>query len=428
MQLGMVGRPWAIRVGPNDQFTMKCTSIFCLITLFVLGSATLQSCFTVVDHAPPTDVHAQLQQLTDSLYQHYNQKWGIDKKQGGFFLQVNTPSGSHLVSSNIEPGVQGNSHFRIASITKNFTAAAIMLLQQEGKLAITDTITKHLPATPAYDIPYKNQITIKQLLQHRAGVFDITNEEIPETVNQPYAGKVYGDYVRNELNQDTHTFTFDELVGIVAQNKLSKFAPGTTFGYSNIGYNVLGKIIEQASGMSYSDFIRTRFVEPLQLTNTYNVWQGTDNRMKDPFVESFLHQPGQGPINTSEDNMSIHVTEGDIVSTPANITRFMELLLTGNAGISPENVALMKEMEVADAERGVYGLGLSVDELGYGHNGAHLSYMSILRYNPATKTTVLIVANFFKIGVSEDETKADLSYLSTSLQNTAIKSVQIANR
>ncbi|MBD2752525.1 hypothetical protein [Spirosoma validum] len=116
------------------------------------------------------------------------------------------------------------------------------------------------------------------------------------------------------------------------------------------------------------------------------------------------------------------------VNTPADITKWIELLLTGKAGISPENVALMKEMEVADTERGVYGLGLSVDELGYGHNGAHLSYMSILRYNPATKTTVLIVASFFKIGVSPDETKADLSYLSSSLQKTAVRAVQLAKR
>ncbi len=405
---------------------MKRLSMFALVILLILGSATLESC--VQDHLPPTNARAQLQQLTDSLYQHLNQKWGIEKNKGGFFLQVNTPTGSNLVSSNIEPGVQSNSHFRIASISKIFTAAAIMLLQQEGKLNITDTITKHLPVTPAYDIPYKNQITIKQLLQHRGGVFDLTNQEIPEGVKQPYADKSYVKYIREELQQDTHTFTFDELVGVVAQNKLSNFAPGTKFGYSNTGYNVLGKIIEKASGISHSDFIRTRFLEPLQLTNTYGVWQGTEKRMKAPFIESFLHQPGQAPINTSEDNMSVHVTEGDIVSTPADITRWMELLLTGKAGISPENVALMKEMEVADAERGVYGLGLSVDELGYGHNGAHLSYMSILRYNPATKTTVLIVASFFKIGVSTDETKADLSYLSTSLQNTAIKAVQIANR
>jgi CubicO group peptidase (beta-lactamase class C family) len=148
-----------------------------LVTFLMLGSVTLQSCLQ--DHMPPADNQARLQQLTDSLYQRFNQKWGVEKNKGGVFLQVNTPTGSNLVSSNIEPGVQAKSHFRIASITKTFTAAAIMLLQQEGKLLITDFIPAYLPATPAYAIPNKDQITIKQLLQHRAGVFDVTNQDIP---------------------------------------------------------------------------------------------------------------------------------------------------------------------------------------------------------------------------------------------------------
>ena len=406
---------------------MKRLSMFVLVTILILGSATHQSC--IQDHALPADVHAQLQELSDSLYQHFDEKWGIGKNKGGIFLQVNTPSGSNLVSSNIEQGVQANSHFRIASITKNFTAAAILLLQQEGKLVITDFIPAYLPTTPAYDIPHKNQITIKQLLQHRAGVFDITNQDIPTTVDQPYAGKRYSDYIRDDLQQESHTFTFDELVGVVAQNKLSNFAPGTTFSYSNTGYNLLGKIIEKASGMSHSDFIRTRFLEPLDLTNTYNVWQGTDTRMKDPFVVSFLHIPGNSPVNTSEDNMSIHVTEGDMVSTPADIARWIELLLTGKAGLTPQSLALMKEMEVADELHGVYGLGLTFDEgLGFGHNGAHISYVSTLRYNPINKTTVLIVATFIKVDTTPESSREDFLALGFGVQNTALRAAQIANR
>jgi D-alanyl-D-alanine carboxypeptidase len=409
---------------------MKRTSIFTLLTLFILGSATLQSCLED-DYVLPIYTQARLQKLTDSLYQHFNQEWGIEKNKGGIFLQVNSPSGSFLVSSNIEPGVQGNSHYRIASLSKTFTAAAIMLLQQEGKLDITDFIPAYLPATPAYDIPYKNQITIKQLLQHRAGVFDVTNQKIPATVNQPYADKSYVDYIRDDLNQDTHTFTFDELVGVVALNKLSNFAPGITFGYSNTGYNLLGKIIEKASGMSYSDFIRTRFLEPLKLINTYNVWQGTDNRMKDPFIDSYLYLPGQpklDPIFTPEDNMSAHVTEGDMVSSPNDITRWIELLLTGKAGLTSQSVAMMKEMEVADVSHGVYGLGLTFNEgLGFGHDGAHLSYVSTLRYNPATKTTVLMVANFIKLGGTPANPNADFLDLAYGIRNTTLRAAQIVN-
>ena len=407
--------------------TMKRTSMFTLVIVLILGSTTLQSCLK--DHLQPETASARLQQLTDSLYQHFSGKWGLEKNKGGIFLQVNTPSGSNLVSSNIEPGVQANTHYRIASISKIFTAAAIMLLQQQGKLAITDFIPAYLPATPAYDIPNKDKITIKQLLQHRAGVFDVTNQDIPPTVSQLYAGKRYIDYVRDDLGQDTHTFTFDELVGVVAQNKLFNFAPGTTFGYSNTGYNLLGKIIEKASGMSYSEFIRTRFLEPLQLTNTYTVWQGTDTRMKDPFVDSYLYLFKQGPVNTPEDNMSGHVTEGDMVSSPADITRWIDLLMTGKAGVTPQSVALMQEMQVADVSHGVYGLGITFNEgLGFGHDGAHLSFVSTLRYNPATKTTVLMVANFIKLGPTPDNPNADFLDLAYGVRNSALRAAQLVNK
>ncbi|QIP17315.1 beta-lactamase family protein [Spirosoma aureum] len=406
---------------------MKHLSMFALVVLLILGSATLESC--VQDHLPPTNVQPQLQQLTDSLYQHLNQQLGIEKNKGGLFLQVNSPAGSNLVSTNIESGVQANSHFRIASLSKIFTAAAIMLLEQQGKLNINQFIPAYLPATPAYDILNKDKITIKQLLQHRAGVFDVTNQEIPETVNQPYAKKNYVFYVREDLKQDTHTFTFDELVGVVAQNKLSNFTPGTTFGYSNTGYNLLGKIIEIASGMSYSEFIRTQFLEPLQLTNTYGVWQGTDNRMKDPFINSYLYVPGQPVEATPEDNMSMHVTEGDMVSTPADITRWIELLMTGKAGLTPQTVARMQEMEVADVSHGVYGLGITFNEgLGFGHDGAHLSFVSTLRYNPANKTTVLMVANFIAIGGPPANPNANFLEVAFGVRYTALRAAQIVNR
>ena len=405
---------------------MKLSSLFTLVTILMLGSSTLQSCFTIQDHLSPANTQAQLQQLSDSLYQHFQQKWPLQQNKGGFFLLVKNPAGFFLVSTNIQPRVLPTTHFRIASISKTFTAAAIMRLHQEGRLSINDLVTAYLPASPAYNIPYKNQITIKQLLQHRGGVFDVTNQDIPTTVMQPYAGKRYSHYVREDLQKDTHTFTFDELVGVVAQNNLSNFAPGTAFGYSNTGYNLLGKIIEKASGMSYSDFIRTQFLEPLQLTNTYGVWKGSDMRMNDPFVESYAYLSGLAPINTSEDNVSIHVTEGDIVSSPADVTRWIELLLTGKAGLTPQHVAMMKQMEVADLLHSVYGLGLTFTEgTGYGHNGAHLSYLSNVRYNPANQTTVLMVANFFKIGSPGE---ADLLELDRGIQKVTERAVLIMNR
>ncbi|MCK9453109.1 MAG: beta-lactamase family protein [Bacteroidales bacterium] len=370
-----------------------------LFLLFVLCCATIFiSCKKDKNNTEEKNMKASLQIVADSVYQVFNEKWDIDK--AGVLIYVNGSSGTYMVSSNITPEASPESHFRVASISKTFTAAAIMLLQQEGKLNIDDSIVKYLPNTAAYDIPYRNEITIKQLIQHRAGVFDVTNNNIPETIDAPYAGIKYEDYIRQQDN--LHTFTFEELVGLNAQHQISTAVPDVGFNYSNTGYNLLGKIIEEVSGLSYSEFISQRFTQPLGLTDTYSVWQGSDITMRTPFIDSYLYIKGLEAIPTAEDNMSVHVTEGDIVSTPKDITTWMRLLLTGESGVNAANVDLMKEMLPADGNHGVYGLGLVYEEgLGYGHNGAHLSYVSTLRYNPENGITVLASANFIRIDTTE---------------------------
>src|SRR5690606_38514894 len=198
------------------------------------------------------------------------------------------------------------------------------------------------------------------------------------------------------------------------------------FEYSNTGYNILGKIVEELSGMSFSEFISKNFFEKLHLTNTYSVWNGKDQKMKYPFVNSFMHFGDEPPVETSEDNMSVHVTEGDIVSTPSDIARWMRLLMTGEAGISPANVNQMKEMLPADESHGVYGLGLTKnDGLGYGQDGAHLSYVSTLRYNPNNDITVLIVANFMRFEDENDfESFTDLAFAVRDAGLEAVKAYQ----
>ena len=411
---------------------MKLRSFPLLVFTVLLVSFILQAC-TLQDHGLPqsSNTQARLQQLTDSLYTHFSAKWGI--KQGGIFMRITNPSGSYLVSTNINPSVQENSHYRVASISKTFTAAAIMRLHQQGLLSIDDPISQHLPNTPTYNIPNKDQITIKQLLQHRAGVFDVTNQEIPQTVNQPYAGKRYISYIRDDLHQDTHTFTFDELTGVIALNGLFNHAPNAQFHYSNSGYHLLAKIVEHRTGMSFNDYITKTFIVPLGLTNTYGVVLGTDKRIRAPFLESFLNIVDNGSpltIKTVEDNMSSFIADGHIVSTPADISKWMELLISGQAGISATNVALMKEMLPGDAGNERYGLGLTFDQgLGYGHDGFQPTYLSRLRYNPDTKTTVLIVATFVYIpDLSKPQPGPEFLELAHGLRDTGIRGAQIVNR
>ena len=375
----------------------KSLLIYCLFPMI----------FFACSKDPVTSEHdlknEKLQKMIDSVSNYYHTQRNIT--DGGFLIKINTPSGNYLVSSGIN-AVAENSHIRVASISKTFNAAAIMLLHQQGKVNINDIITANMPGTntpyipdsPDYDVPYKNQITLKLLLEHRAGVFDVTNDKIPVSVQQPYAGQLYVVYIEELPGNDLHTFTFDEMVGVAAVNDLSYFPPGQQYHYSNTGYHIIGKIIERVSGLTWSEFIETNFLQPYSLNNTKSVWQGNDEIIPSPYIESIYYDNGT-VINTTLQNMSPHVAEGNIISTPGDITKWMTMLLTGQTVINMSSVELMKQViptgapGLSDTQ---YGLGISYTEgLGYGHNGAHLSYLLSDFYNPATGVTVFVATNFW---------------------------------
>lgn len=373
-----------------------------LFTIILL-TFFLSSCSDNPVVNPPNAENILLQNMVDSLTNFYRTQKNIP--QGGFYLQMSSSDKTYLVSNGVGTTVTANSHFRIASVTKTFTAAAIMLLHQQGKINIYDAITDNIPGTttpyapetPDYDLPYKNQITIELLLQHRAGVFDVTNQIIPASVPQPYAGQFYIEYIRGLPGNDYHTFTFDEMVGVAALNGLSNYPPNPAeYHYSNTGYNVLAKIIERVSGLSYTQFLEENFFVPLMLNNTSSVWRGDDIQIPSPYIESYFYEDGN-MRNSTLDNMSPNVSEGNIISTPENITRWMKLLLTGNAGVDMTNVDLMKQyIPTGGGGTGGYGLGISyMPGLGFGHNGAHESYLTILTYNPDNGLTILVGCNFW---------------------------------
>ena len=146
--------------------------------------------------------------------------------------------------ANLELGValQPDMVFRLGSITKQFTAAAILLLEQQGKLSVGDLLSKHLPGYPVHGHP----ITIEHLLTHTSGIFSYTS--IPG-------------YMARKVRQD---LTTSELVDAFKGQPMS-FAPGERWSYSNSGYVLLGAIIERVSEQSYADFVRSHIFEPLSL-------------------------------------------------------------------------------------------------------------------------------------------------------------------
>ena len=347
---------------------------------------------------PNPAIKSAIDNMLTQEWSTFQQTWKFS--QGGIAVRLITPSGNYF--SNVDLGYYTSSqlHFRGASTTKTFTAAAIMLMNQRGQLNIDDTVDSlipgtsktYLPNTADYAVPYKGGITIRQLLDHRAGVFDVTNDRIPTTVTAPYAGQYYVDYVLDTQGQD-HTFTFDELVSVVSSNHLSYFPPETAFHYSNTGYSMLGKIIERVSGLSYAEYVRENFIKPLGLANTQFPDSGSQTTLPRPYAEGFTIIGGK-IYETTEANPSRSVAEGNVITTPRDLSLWISLLLSGKAGLNADSVAMMMHVLATGEHHEWYGLGITYTEgLGYGHNGGTAGYMTLMRYDPASKVSVVVFSS-----------------------------------
>lgn len=134
--------------------------------------------------------------------------------------------------------------FELASVSKQFTAVAVLLLERQGKLKLTDTLQKYFPA-----LPYKS-ITIEQLLTHTSAMPD------------------YEKLLKNEWDKTKFATNYDVVAQLVEHHPKILFQPGTQFEYCNTGYVLLSSIIEQVSGLSYATFLKKNIFEPLQMTHT----------------------------------------------------------------------------------------------------------------------------------------------------------------
>jgi CubicO group peptidase (beta-lactamase class C family) len=131
--------------------------------------------------------------------------------------------------------------FRIGSVTKQFTATAILKLQKEGRLSVNDKLSKYFP-----DFPHGDEVTLRELMNHTSGIHD---------------------YVPSQWSDVTKPTTPEAIIEGIEKHPYD-FDPGTQWRYDNSGYTLLGYIVEKVSGQSYGDFLRENFFQPQGMTNT----------------------------------------------------------------------------------------------------------------------------------------------------------------
>jgi len=259
---------------------------------------------------------------------------------------------------------------QIGSVTKQFTAAAILRLSERGALSLDDRIEKFVPEFN----PRGETITLRQILSHTSGLprdwFKLTGHTLPPLFSQ---------------------VTREEVITSLNAQPLA-FKPGTVFNYSNAGYQLLGYAIESITGIPYADFIHDEFVLPLGLLDTGVC--GTSNL---PRPEGYAVYPQEPVVRVAAVHPSGLMSSGSLCSTAWDLARWSHLLATGNV-VSPASYA---EMTTSPSLFGTYGLGLEVKSvLGHkavAHDGAIDGYQSYVVYFPERDVSVAVLLNAFPV-------------------------------
>jgi len=272
-----------------------------------------------------------------------------------------------------------NSRFRLASVSKQFTAAAILRLQDEGKLSVWDPVCKYIQPCPAAWAP----IRLHHLLSHTSG--------IPDLMARPGWG------VRRVTPATPGELTADSMrYGL-------QFPPGTKVRYDNAGYNLLGAVVEKVSGMDLHEFLQEAFFKPLGMTDT-----GYDDGQSD-VVMGYANLAG-GPTPQPDANVSIIYGAGALYSTLDDMLIWERALHRGHV-LSPNSYRQMIADHAPDGtpdERGkprrLWGYGLYEKALGRQvqpdftdnqifHTGSWSGFRNLVTYQPDADVTVIVLSN-----------------------------------
>ena len=225
--------------------------------------------------------------------------------------------------------------FQLASVSKQFTAAAIMLLTERDKIKLTDTVNVYFP-----DFPYKN-VTIKNLLNHTSG--------LPK----------YFWVAEHKWSEEKAPINSEMMELLETSNVQRFFKPGRNFDYSNTGYFVLASIVEKVSGISFSAFLKSNIFEPLQMKNSYVYSFENDSIRKNQLNGYRLHR-GWRHIKIRGSVNDAIVGDKNVYTTAEDLYRWTQGLNTGRL-LTKESLELMySKGETVYGREVPYGFGFRI--------------------------------------------------------------------
>lgn len=258
--------------------------------------------------------------------------------------------------------------FQLGSMTKQFTAVAILILQEQGKLGIKDPISRYIP-----DYPLGNSITIHHLLTHTSGVKDFTKmKSISQIAEKDLTPKELVDFFKNEPVD---------------------FRPGEKFEYNNSGYAILGYIIELVSGKTYQDFIKEHIFEKLDMKNSR---YASDREVIANRAYGY-HKKETGYVNKTKISFNIPYSSGSLMSNLSDMLKWQNALTTNLLLNATSTQSAFTTYRLNNGQGFTYGYGWHIKEIDgtpvREHGGSIFGFKTMGVYIPSKDLYVVGFSN-----------------------------------
>lgn len=284
--------------------------------------------------------------------------------------------------------------FEAGSVSKQFTAMAIMLLVKDGKLSLDDPVRKHIPELPDYGKP----LTIRHMLTHTSGLRDWGSVE-------SIAG----------WPRTTREYTHAHVLEIVSRQRSLNFTPGDHYSYSNTGYNLAAVIVARTSGMSFAEFSKQRIFTPLGLAHTS--WRDDHTRIVKN--RAMAYSDTNGNFTTEMPFENVH-GNGGLLTTVGDLLKWNENFVKPVVG----DMALVTAMQTTglfnDGKPQDYALGLMVNDFrgvkNINHSGSTAGYRAHLNRFPESRTSVAVLCNVSSGDATRAATRVSEVFLADRLK------------
>lgn len=268
----------------------------------------------------------------------------------------------------LEADMTPDNVFQIGSMTKQFTAVAILILEQQGKLNVNDPISKYIP-----DYPNGDKISIHHLLTHTSGIKDFTKmKSLSSIAQKEMEPKAMVDFFKNEPVD---------------------FMPGEKFDYNNSGYVVLGYIIELVSGDTYENFIRKNIFEKAGMSHSY---YASDRKVISKRAYGY-HKKEYGFVNKTVISFSVPFSSGSLMSTVDDLWKWQQALNQNILLNSSQAQKAFQKYKLNNGEEFTYGYGWHLKEINgtpdREHGGSVFGFKSMGVYIPEEDLYVVGLSN-----------------------------------